>query len=47
MNRPPTAWYRSHLLWGAASLLVLALVFASYLRPDLMLNLANLVWSCL
>jgi hypothetical protein len=46
MNRPPTTWYRSRLLWGAASLLVLALVFASYLRPDVMVNLANLVWSC-
>jgi len=46
MNRAPTAWYRSRLLWAAAALLVLSLVFASYLRPDLVFNLANLVWSC-
>lgn len=25
---------------------VLALVFASYLQPDLMVDLANRVWSC-
>lgn len=33
------------LLWSAAGL-ALGLVFASYLRPDLMVDLANRVWSC-
>ena len=46
MNRGSNAWYRSRPLWGAAALLALALVFASYLRPDLVFDLANLVWSC-
>lgn len=33
------------LLWlGAAALL--ASVFASYLRPDLALTLANQLWNC-
>jgi hypothetical protein len=26
--------------------IVLALVFAAYLQPDLMVDLANRVWSC-
>ena len=35
-----------HMLgWGAA-LAVLALVFASYLRPDMALSLANQLWNC-
>ncbi len=46
MNRPPNAWYRSRLFWYVASTLALAAVFASYLRPDMMFELANLVWSC-
>jgi hypothetical protein len=32
--------------WRIAALLALGLVFASYLQPDLMLDLANRVWSC-
>ena len=47
MSRPLLpSWLRSRWLWRAASLLALALVFASYLRPDLMFNLASRVWSC-
>jgi hypothetical protein len=34
-------------LAGCAGLaIVLALVFAAYLQPDLMVDLANRVWSC-
>jgi len=39
-------WWRSRWLWRTVSLLALALVFASYLQPDLMFGLANRVWSC-
>ncbi|HEU4459395.1 MAG TPA: hypothetical protein VFR90_09760 [Methylibium sp.] len=42
MNRPAL---RRSLLWSAAAL-VLALVFASYLRPDVIVDLANRVWAC-
>jgi len=41
--RLPHAW---RWFWRAAALAVLALVFASYLQPDLMVHLANRVWSC-
>ena len=37
---------RSRWAWRAAALLALALVFAAYLQPDLMFELANRVWSC-
>lgn len=33
-------------LWRALALLVLALVFASYLQPDLMRELATQLWNC-
>jgi hypothetical protein len=33
------------LLWSAA-LAVLAAVFAAYLRPDLMRDLGDFLWSC-
>jgi len=33
------------LLWGAA-LVLLALVSAAYLSPDMVVDLANKVWSC-
>ena len=33
-------------LWRAAAGLALALVFASYFQPSLMLDLANQVWNC-
>ena len=46
MNRPLSPWWRSRWLWWTASLLALALVFASYLQPDLMFELASRVWSC-
>jgi hypothetical protein len=39
-------WWRSRWFWRTAALLALALVFASYLQPDLMFELANRVWSC-
>jgi len=42
----PGPWWRSRWLWRGASLLALALVFASYLQPDLMFELANRVWNC-
>ena len=32
--------------WRAAALATLALVFASYLQPDLVLQLATQVWNC-
>jgi hypothetical protein len=37
---------RSRWAWRAAALLALGLVFAAYLQPDLMFELANRVWSC-
>ena len=33
------------LAWGAAAL-ALAAVFAAYLNPHLMVDLANRVWAC-
>jgi hypothetical protein len=33
------------LAWSAVAL-VLAAVFAAYLRPDLAVTLANQVWAC-
>ncbi len=30
----------------AAAMLLLALVFAAYLRPDLAMTLANQLWNC-
>lgn len=41
----PAGW-QSRLAWRAAALVVLVLVFAAYLQPDVMFDLANLVWSC-
>jgi hypothetical protein len=46
MSQPDRPWYRSRTVWYLASLLALGGVFVSYLRPDLMFALANLVWSC-
>jgi hypothetical protein len=37
---------RSPWTWRAAALVALALVFASYLQPDLMLQLATQIWNC-
>jgi hypothetical protein len=37
----PSRW-----LWRTAALAALALVFASYLQPDLMVQLANQAWAC-
>jgi hypothetical protein len=36
---------RHWLAWSAAAI-VLALVFAAYLRPDLAVTLANQLWNC-
>jgi hypothetical protein len=37
----PSRW-----AWGATALIALGLVFLSYLQPDLVVQLANQVWSC-
>jgi hypothetical protein len=37
---------RAGLRWGAAAL-VLGLVFAAYLKPQLMVDLAQQLWACL
>jgi hypothetical protein len=39
-----TAW-RRRLAWIAVAV-VLLLVFAAYLRPDLIVTLANQIWAC-
>jgi hypothetical protein len=41
MNRPR----RTVIAWSAAAV-VLLLVFAAYLRPDLAVTLANQLWNC-
>jgi hypothetical protein len=46
VNPRPDPWYRSHLFWRVAVLLALGLVFVSYLRADLLFDVANMVWSC-
>jgi len=35
-----------HRWWWVPAAAVLAAVFAAYLQPDLMLDLANRIWSC-
>jgi hypothetical protein len=37
---------RTGWVWRVVALLALGLVFAAYLQPDLMLDLANRLWSC-
>ncbi len=37
---------RSRTFWGGLSAVALLLVFAAYLQPDLMVELANFVRSC-
>jgi hypothetical protein len=37
---------RHRILLGSLALLVLGLVFAAYLRPDLAFTLANQLWNC-
>ena len=46
MNPGVARWLRSRHCWRAAAALALGLVFMAYLRPDLMFDLSNLVWSC-
>ena len=36
---------RRAVAWTAAAI-VLLLVFAAYLRPDLVVTLANQIWAC-
>ena len=36
----------SRWTWRIAALMALALVFASYLQPDLVMQLATQVWNC-
>ena len=38
------SWKR--VVFRLAAAAVLALVFASYLQPDLVMTLANQLWSC-
>lgn len=42
--KSPQGWKRA-AAWAAA-LVVLMLVFAAYLRPQLMVDLANQLWAC-
>ena len=37
---------RRHIAWAAAAIVLLLVVFASYLRPDLAMTLANQLWNC-
>ncbi len=46
MKHALSGWLHSRLFWGVVSGLALALVFVSYLQPDLMVELANFVRSC-
>lgn len=39
-------WLRSRWLWRVLSLLVLGLVFAAYLQPDLAFDMAIRLWNC-
>jgi hypothetical protein len=34
------------IAWLALAAVVLALVFAAYLKPDIALTLANQLWNC-
>lgn len=46
MKRAIAAWLTSRWFWSVASAIALVLVFAAYLQPDLMVELANFVRSC-
>ena len=46
MKQPRTHRPWPQVLWYGAALLTLALVFMAYLQPELMVDLANRVWSC-
>lgn len=37
---------RNKVMWGLASAIVLALVFASYLQRDFVFGMANQIWAC-
>jgi hypothetical protein len=37
---------RTHIVWAVAAALALAGVFAAYLNPHLMVDLANRIWAC-
>ncbi len=44
LARVPARWRRA-LAWALAAL-ALALVFASYLAPGMVVTLANQIWAC-
>jgi hypothetical protein len=44
-DTPRRSAWRQALFWLAAAV-VLALVFAAYLNPHTVVDLANRVWSC-
>ncbi|MFO1220900.1 MAG: hypothetical protein U1E89_21250 [Burkholderiaceae bacterium] len=44
-DREPPRTGRRVIAWAAAAL-VLALVFAAYRNPHLMVDLANRLWAC-
>lgn len=46
MKTAVDGWLRSRWLWRIAAVAALGLVFASYLQPSLIFDLANRVWSC-
>jgi type II secretory pathway component PulM len=43
---PRSTARRKRLLAWAAAVLVLALVFAAYLRPAMVFSMANQLWNC-
>lgn len=45
-TRPPALAVARRLGVGVAIVLALALTFAAYLRPDVMMDVANQIWSC-
>jgi len=43
------AWHsrrRARIVWGVVAAAALASVFAAYLNPHLVVDLANRVWAC-
>jgi hypothetical protein len=44
-SRPATVALRRALVWIAGAL-ALGAVFLAYLKPETMVTLANMVWSC-
>jgi hypothetical protein len=44
--RQPEVRRPQRIAWCAAAAVLLLLVFASYLRPELAVTLANQLWNC-